>query len=87
MSGLTMMLLTCTWSPPSCAAMLPQKFSAAETGSLPLDGPVEELADPPQPAIITPITASTPHDHLGINASVQQWARQELKVAETVTQE
>ncbi|GAA1878041.1 hypothetical protein GCM10009753_01450 [Streptantibioticus ferralitis] len=31
MSGLVMTLLTFTWLPPSWAAMLPQKFSAATT--------------------------------------------------------
>src|SRR5579885_1414465 len=43
-----MMLVTCTLSPPSWLAMLPQKFSAATTWSLappPDDDPVE-LDDP-----------------------------------------
>src|SRR5579862_1596309 len=41
------MLVTCTWPAPSCAAMLPQKFSAATTCSVPVWGapPAE-----PQPA-------------------------------------
>jgi hypothetical protein len=48
-----MMLLTATLSPPSCAAMLPQKFSAAATWSLPDDDAAGELPDPLQPTRIT----------------------------------
>src|SRR5919197_1057616 len=40
------MLCTCTRSPPSWDAMLPQKFSAATTRSLPPPAP-SELLDPP----------------------------------------
>ncbi len=35
MFGLTMMLCTATFEPPSCEAMLPQKFSAATTRNFP----------------------------------------------------
>src|SRR6476469_9419981 len=57
--GVTMMLLTATFSPPSCAAMLPQKFSAAATWTLPDDDADGELPDPPQPARITAPTSAT----------------------------
>src|SRR6478752_2241551 len=51
-----MMSVTWTRSPPSCAAMLPQKSSAATTLSFP-----EALAEPvpPQPATATAIAAMT----------------------------
>src|SRR5437764_793864 len=41
-----MRLVTCTRSPPSCWAMLPQKFSAATTCSLPEGSPADELLHP-----------------------------------------
>ena len=50
MLGLTMMLLTATLSPPSWLAMLPQKFSAAMTWSLPAPVPAVDVLDPPHPA-------------------------------------
>src|SRR5258708_33634583 len=43
-----MMLVTCTRSPPSCSARLPQKSSAATTFSLPPEP--AELEPDPQPA-------------------------------------
>src|ERR1700736_942225 len=46
--GLVMTLITWAWSPPSCVAMLPQKFSAATTRTLP--PPVLPVAEAPQPA-------------------------------------
>src|SRR4051812_34477298 len=39
-----MMLVTLTWEPPSCAARLPQKFSAATT--VITDEPPEPVAEP-----------------------------------------
>src|SRR4051794_29286953 len=57
-SGLTMTLLTATLSPPSCSAMLPQKFSAAATSSLPDDDVPEELVDA-QPASATAPPSNT----------------------------
>src|SRR5579859_5206918 len=49
-----MMLETATRVPPSCAAMLPQKFSAAATCSFPADDPPETPADPPHPVSAGP---------------------------------
>src|SRR5579859_2299099 len=50
-----MMLETATRVPPSCAAMLPQKFSAAATCSFPADEPPPETpADPPHPVSARP---------------------------------
>src|SRR5712691_405330 len=37
--GLVMMLISVTWVPPSCRAMLPQKFSAAATTIFPAGSP------------------------------------------------
>ncbi len=54
MSGLVMMLVTVTWSPPTCLAMLPQKFSAATTEILPFAADLT----PPEP-LAQPATAGT----------------------------
>ena len=52
MSGLVMMLVTATLSPPSWAAMLPQKFSAAVT-RIALAGP------PPEGSVVRPHPAAS----------------------------
>ena len=59
MSGSTMMLVTATLPPPSWAAMLPQKFSAAAR-SMRLPGPpVEDSAERPHPTVTaTSVSAS-----------------------------
>src|SRR6476646_887487 len=49
-----MMLLTATLSPPSWAAMLPQKFSATATCNFPEDAPVADGVVAPQPAVAAP---------------------------------
>ena len=60
MSGLVMMLTAWTLSPPTWAAMLPQKFSAATTSIFPL-GVVGADASP-QPATRSAIAATAkPH--------------------------
>ena len=41
-----MMLLTWTWEPPTCDAMLPQKFSAATTWILPVPKSTCEVPTP-----------------------------------------
>src|ERR1700726_1634312 len=68
-----MMLVTLALSPASCAAMLPQKFSAATTANLPLPPPVEPPEEPgaageperPQPATPTNRTAASAPDRAG----------------------
>src|SRR5665213_2484422 len=57
--GLEMMLCTVTLSPPSCAARLPHKFSAATTGSFPPSDRVE-VDRPPQAARTSAATPSAP---------------------------
>ncbi len=59
MLGLVMMLVTATRSPPTCLAMLPQKFSAATTEILP-PGPDLAPALPVAQLLTAPPTRRAP---------------------------
>src|SRR5438105_1945184 len=58
-SGLMMMLVTCTRLPPSWPVMLPQKFSAATTSTLDAELPAVPVPPPPQAAAATSSAAAT----------------------------
>jgi hypothetical protein len=75
-----MMLVTLTWLPPSCAAMLPQKFSAATTWIVfpPAEPDDEAVVDDALPeveqeaSVIVAAIAATPTANLGSRRTVRR---------------